>query len=160
MAYKQTTWQFSNVEEPETPMFSEGLHTVKITGAVFNDETADGNLKNTYKLTVECIEDGPCNGAVAFLTYWLYDSKTGNQSKNTIGILCSLGRAIFGDEARGIPAPPDVKGAVCMADIKLKTNELGKTYARVYRFLPASEDFDIYSDIEQNYRRDVPAPKN
>ena len=154
--YQQTLWKFSDVVAPVDASMSEGLHTVKITSASYNDEFAEGSLANTYKVSVECIDDSESAGGRANLTYWMVDNKTGAENKNTISTLCSLGKAIFGEEARGIPAPVDVIGTVCMIDVKLKTNDAGKTYVRVYHFLPASAEFSIYSDKEQYYRKDAP----
>lgn len=157
--YKQTEWSFSNVKFDDEAVFTDGPKTVKILSAEYNDENADEAKRYTYNLRIQCIEEGPCEGATANLRYWLKDKKTAQDNKNTIGWLCSLGKAIFAEESTGVPAPCDIIGAVCIADIKMKDSEDGRKYPRVYHFMPASDDFALYSDIKQYFRKVVPAPK-
>ncbi len=161
MAYKITNWEWSNVTQDEEVRFTDGPKTIAITSAVYNDENAEGAFKYSYRIGVECIEVGESCGAKTMLTYWLRDSRTGQDNRNSIGTLISLGKAIFGDDfTGGIPAPADIIGAVCVADIRMKTSDTGKNYPRVYRFMPASEDFSVYSNIEQYFRTVVPAPRD
>ena len=159
MEYKQTQWKFSEVKFDDEATFTEGPKTVKILKATYNDEDAEEKIRNTYLVTIQCIEEGPCEGAKATLRYWLKDSKTGADNKNTIGWLCSLGKALFADEAKGIPAPCDITGGVVIADIKMKESDDGRRYPRVYHFMPASEDFALYSDIKQYFRKVTPSPR-
>ena len=159
MAYKITPWEYSNTVIEDEAQFTDGPKTIKILEAQFFDSLQDEKIRNTYKLQVECIEEGVSCGARATLTYWLKDSKTGQDNKNTLGTLSSLGQAIFGEDFKGLPAPCDIKGAVCIADIRMKTADTGRSFPRVYRFLSASEDFSVYSDIEQYFRKVAPAPR-
>lgn len=163
MAYTMTDWDFTNIP-PEQIKDSnnvngfkeQGLKTVKILDVGFNGPDAvKVSDRNTYKLTIECIEGGTDAGARANLTYWLKEKETNFVNVKTLGTLTSLGKAIFGKEfpERSVPNPADILGAVVMADINLsKPDDLGRVFTRVYRFEPASADFSAFSDIEQYYR--------
>lgn len=163
MAYKITPWQYSNTEIAEEPRFTAGLKTVKILDAkAYDENTAEAEWqKNTYTMKVQCIEEGESMGATTKLTFWLKDSKTGQDNARVHGTLNSLGRALFGDEnfPKGFPCPADIKGGVVVAEITLKENEMGQTFPKVYHFVSASDDFSVYSDIEQYFRVARPGQK-
>lgn len=163
MAYKITPWQYSNTEIPEEPKFTAGLKTVKILEAKLIDEnTAEAEWqKNTYTIKIQCLEEGESEGATTKLTFWLKDSKTGKDNARVQGTLNSLGRALFGDESfpKGFPAPCDIIGGVVVAEITLKENEMGQSFPKVYHFVAASDDFSVFSDIEQFYRVVRPGQK-
>ena len=76
-------------------------------------------------------------------------------SSKTLGILTSLGKSILGKEFpdKSVPHPNDILGAVVMADINFsKPDSLGRTFARVFKWSPASYDFSAFSEIDQIYR--------
>lgn len=147
MTYKITPWEFSNaiVEDVEVP---EGLRIIKITNAEYNPEDY------TYKLDCTDLE----TSAEFILRYWVQSidplTKKVSQNASTVGTLNSLGRAIFGGDTQvGIPAPCDIVGAVCVANIKLKESSTsGKKYPRCYNFMSADEGASWASDIEQYFR--------
>ena len=169
MAYKITQWELSNIPDEQindadkVSMFREtGLKTVKITDAIQrgNDEVRP-NLRNTYSISIECIEGGIDAGAKATLTYWLREKDNSNLfSSKTLGTMQSLGKSIFGNDFpnRAIPFPGDIIGAVVMADIDISNpDQQGRVFTRVFRFEPASQDFMAFSSIEQNYREVINA---
>lgn len=164
MAYKITPWKYSNTEIKEEPKFTAGLKTVKILDAkLFDEFNAEVEWqKDTYTMKIQCLEEGESEGATTRLTFWLKDSKTGKDNVRVQGTLNSLGRALFGDEnfPRGFPCPADIIGGVVVAEISLKENEMGQSYPKVYHFVAASDDFSIYSDIEQFFRVVRPGQKN
>ena len=147
MAMKITQWEFSDdiVNDTQVP---EGLRAIKIEDAYYNDEDF------TYHLECTDIQ----TGTEFRLQYWMYsrDPKTQELTKvkTTIGTLNSLGRAIFGDDAQvGVPAPCDIIGAVCIANITLKESpSSGRKYPRCYNYMSAYESEKWASDIEQYFR--------
>ena len=163
MAFKITQWALSNIPEDQIKdsakmnVFKEkGLKTVKIIDALYRGQNeAQASNKNTYLLTIECIEGGADAGAKAHLTYWLCERDSNLYNSKTMGTMQSLGKAIFGSAfpPNSFPNPADILGAVVMADIDIsKPDPQGRTFTRVYRFEPASQDFMAFSDIEQIYR--------
>ena len=163
MTYTITKWALSDIPDNKigdannVTSFSEnGIKTVKILDAKYFDETAEKETdRNTYRLSIECIEGGQDAGAKANLTYWLMDKKTGLINSKTLGTMVSLGKAIFGKEFpdKAVPMPDDIIGSVVMADITIsKPDALGRSFTRVYRYEPASVEFSAFSEIEQYYR--------
>ncbi len=147
MAYNLTKWEFSDavVEDVEVP---EGLRIIKINSASYDPEDF------TYVLECTDIE----TSAEFNLRYWLQSmdplTKEVKTNNSTVGTLNSLGRAIFGDQEQvGVPAPCDICGAVCVANIKLKeSGTSGRKYPRCYNFMSADEGASWASDIEQYFR--------
>lgn len=148
MAYKITKWDFSDrqVQDTEVP---EGLRAIKIENAWYDDED--------YTYNLECID---LSTEVEFkLRYWLQsrDGATGQivDNKTSIGVLNSLGRAIFGDDSNvGVPCPGDIIGAVCIANIKLRESKTsGKKYPSCYNYMAAYETEAWASEIEQYFRQ-------
>jgi hypothetical protein len=163
MGYTLTDWELSNIPEEQIrdsnniAVFTEqGLKTVKILDIKYTGADTDKEKeKNTYKVTIECIEGGADAGARAVLTYWLKEKDTNFVNAKTLGTLTSLGKAVFGKvfPERTVPNPADILGAVVMADINLsKPDALGRVFTRVFRYEPASADFSAFSDIDQYYR--------
>lgn len=168
MSIKITDWELSDIPDSEIKdgdnrefkAFSrQGPVTVKITDVMrFGPDEVQENKKNTYTVSIECIEGGDDAGAVARLTYWLMEKDTNKYSPKTLGTLSSLGKAILGPTfpAKGIPFPDDIRGAVVMADINFsKPDPLGRVFTRVFKWMPASYDFSAFSEIEQIYREAV-----
>lgn len=163
MSYVITKWDLSDIPSEQIKDsnnvggFSEpGLKTVKILDVRYLGPTAEKPTeRNTYKVTIECIEGGSDVGARANLTYWLKDKDTNLINAKTLGTMQSLGKAIFGKDFpdRTVPNPADIIGAVVMADINLsKPDDLGRVFTRVFRYEQASSDFSAFSEIEQSYR--------
>jgi hypothetical protein len=162
MEYKITKWALSDIPSEEIKdgknanVFSkEGLTTLKILGADYQDGTAEKlSDRYTYRIRVECIEGGPDAGVQASLTYWLKEKNSPMYSAKTLGTLRSLGRAIFGDSFKDdVPMPDDIIGAVVMGNISLsKPDQMGRVFPRVYEWSMASQDFIGFSDIDQEYR--------
>lgn len=165
---KITNWELSDIpddqikdgENREYKTFTrEGPVTVKITDVVrFGPDEVQENKRNTYSVSVECIEGGDDAGAKARVTYWLMEKGTDKYSPKTLGTLSSLGKAVLGPEFpdKGIPFPDDIRGAVVMADINFsKPDPLGRVFTRIFKWMPASYDFSAFSEIEQIYREAV-----
>lgn len=163
MSYTLTNWELSDIPEEQIrdsnniAAFREpGLKTVKILDIKYTgNDTEKEKERNTYKISIECIEGGMDAGARALLTYWLKEKETNFVNAKTLGTLTSLGKAIFGKDFpdRSVPNPADIIGAVVMADINLsKPDALGRVFTRVFRYEPASADFSVFSDIDQFYR--------
>lgn len=133
--YKQTEWEYSNEVDKTLIPIETGIRSLSIVDASLDPEA------NIYKITVDDIE----TQGEFILQYWLdyIDKNTGMKSANKVsrGTLISLGRALFGDEARGIPAPCDITGGVVRAEVKLQKSTSSDTeYPRVYKFMPATRD--------------------
>lgn len=147
MDYKITPWEFSETIVEDLPV-PEGLRVIRIESASYDPET--------YQYTLVCVD---LETSIDFnLRYWLKskDPKTGVVSNNnsTVGTLNSLGRAIFGDDVQvGVPAPCDIVGAVCVANIKLKESATsGVKYPRCYNFMSASQSESWATGIKQYFR--------
>ena len=163
--YEPTQWEGYSIDPEkieggtatEQKTFTvEGLCTVKIIDANYNDENTEKLTdRDTYKITIESIEDGPSFGSNGQLTYWVKNEERTAYRENVLGTLRSLGKAIMGDKFTGfMPAPCDLVGRVAVADIKMsKPNSLGMTFPRVYRWEPATESYSIYSEKPQYYRQ-------
>lgn len=147
MQYNITQWEFSN-KVVEDVLVPDGLRTIKIESASYDPET--------YVYRLDCVDLE--TSAEFSLRYWLQSvdplTKQIKDNNSSIGTMNSLGRAVFGDAMNvGVPAPCDVTGAVCVANIKLKESETsGKKYPRCYSFMSASEADSWASDIEQYFR--------
>lgn len=165
MTYNTPEWELSNIDPSEIEgsatdnrYFTEsGLYTVKIVDAKYYDKYAAENPKmaDTYKMTIECVDEGKNMGLRADLTYWLKNENKTMFNDKTLGTMRSLGKAIFGEDyAQMVPAPATITGAVAVAEIKMgKPDALGRTYPKVYHWMSASGDLVMaYSDIEQHYR--------
>ena len=151
--YGTKTWQYSKIEAPETKRFTTtGMYPVLIKDAKFFGPEVEGTYANTIMITVVGI-DGDVADAEAQLRYWIKDSKTGLDNRNTLNTLCGLGKALFGPEFGGVPHPDDMIGAVCLAEVIIKPTDDGKAYPRVYHFTDIDDYYEIYSTRPQHFRR-------
>lgn len=158
MAFKTTKWELSEISDdeiqqaPQFANFTDGLHIVKITEASYVDEDTaeDPALANTYKVSFESVGE---DGAKASVRYFVKNKERTAYNSNVLGTLNSLGKAVFGPEFIDmVPAPVDIIGAVVGAEIKMSpVNNLGKSYPRVYHWVPVPDAYSIYSNIEQYY---------
>lgn len=170
MSIKITNWELTDIPDEQIKdgdsesgkyktFTCAGPVTVKIIDVVrAGPEELQEGKRNTYNVTIECIEGGDDAGAKAKLTYWLMEKGMDKYAPKTLGTLASLGKAILGDAFpnKGIPYPDDIKGAVVMADINFsKPDPLGRVFTRVFKWMPASYDFSAFSEIEQIYREAV-----
>lgn len=169
MTVNITKWELSDIPDDqikdgeENTTFrnftQEGPVTVKIVDVIrCGPAEAMANKRNTFSVTVECIEGGQDAGAKARLTYWLMEKGTDKYSAKTLGILTGLGKSILGKDFpdKSVPHPDDIRGAVVMADINFsKPDSLGRTFTRVFKWSPASYDFSAFSEVDQVYREAV-----
>lgn len=148
MAFKQTTWEFSDeVEKADIPQ--EGDRFLFIRNAVYDDNT------NKYYLYFTDVADG----TQFMVSYNMnkVDKDTGSVTPNvrTRGTLISLNRAIF-DKSSGIPFPGDIIGAVVGGNVVHREYQ-GKVYVNIYTYSAVPEDIVLsYSHIEQYYIGYVP----
>lgn len=150
-----TQWEYSKVVIEEEPRFTDGPCHVLITSADWTPEECaeEPSRANTYRIYIECVDDSPSSGAKYPLTYWLI-GRDGKLNNNTASTLMSLGRAIFGDNFTGVPAPVDVEGCVVVADIKMRPSQNGQTYPKCYHFSAPTEEFaTTYGKEGQHYRK-------
>lgn len=166
MSVNITKWELSDIPDEQIKdggeksafknFTQEGPVTVKIIEAMrYGPDEVLANKRNTYTVTMECIEGGQDAGARARLTYWLMEKDTDKYSSKTLGVLTGLGKSILGKDFpdKSVPHPNDITGAVVMADINLsKPDSLGRTFTRVFKWSPASYDFSAFSEIDQIYR--------
>lgn len=167
MAYKIDSWDLTDIPEDQIERgdktsnfvkFTEpGLKTVKIVDVKRYDEytAPKPELSDTYEITIESVEEGPEFGAKAKLTYFLKNKEKTMFNENTLGTLRSVGKALFNDEFTGmVPRPDNILGGVLVADVKFgKPDSLGRVFPRVYHFSAASQDFAMWSDIDQYFKR-------
>lgn len=133
--YKVTEWEYSGEVDKTLIPPETGIRNLSIVDASLDPE------RNIYKVTVDDIDAG-CEYT---LQYWLdyTDGNTGETTPNRTarGTLISLGKALFAEEARGIPAPCDIIGGVVKAEVKLqKSTTSDAQYPRIYKFMAASRD--------------------
>lgn len=149
--------QIEERQQKEFKYFTEnGLYTCKIMDAKYIDEFAAEKKTDidTYKVTLECIEAGESAGARANLTYFVKNENRTMFNPNTLGIMRSLGKALYSDAFTGsIPAPNNIVGGVVVAEVKMgNPDKDGKRWPKVYHYQSASSDFKLFSDIKQYWR--------
>lgn len=144
--YGLGAWDYSNEVDATSIPVETGIRTLRIETASLDPTTKE------YRISFHDVN----NKAEFTLVYWLNSSdENGNIISNTSqrGTLISLGKALYmdSDEPVGIPMPSKIVGGVVNAEVKMsKPNETGKTFPRIYKFMPAkSEDVILHSKINQ-----------
>lgn len=149
--------QIEERQQKEFKYFTEnGLYTCKIIDAKYIDEFAAEKKTDidTYKVTLECIEAGEHAGERATLTYFVKNENRTMYNANTLGIMKSLGKALFSEQFKGsIPAPKNIIGGVVVAEVKMgNPDKNGVRWPKVFHYQSASSDFAIFSEIKQYWR--------
>lgn len=141
MAFKTTSWKYSNEIAPEDIPVAEGAQYLQIINARYEEES------DMYILFLKSLT----NDAEFSLRYWLTSAEEGVPVPNSRsrGTLISLGKALAG-EPIGIPSPADIVGGVVQADVRMNKAQNGNTYPRVYQFAPVPITIvESFGSIEQ-----------
>ena len=152
-----TAWKFSNThtsdfEYDRNLVTTEGLHPCKVLIASYFEDglKTDKNgepMSEHYAVTIKFI-DGPNKDGGLQDYYWLTD-KSGAPDLKGLGILGSLGKAIYGERQDVPPCPDDLMGCVVMANVSFVNG-----YPHVYHYEPASIQYCDYSDKPDQYFKD------
>lgn len=119
-----TNWILSTMQAKETVPLSEGIHTLQIVEAVYNEE------ENWYGLTVKSLDE---EGEQSRLRYYIL-KKDGTRNEQAIGTLNKVGYCIYGVDA-GIPFPQDILNGIVRGHVKHTVYE-GKEYVNIYEYAP------------------------
>ncbi len=138
--YKVTHWKGSDMtSESNFARIEPGVRTVKITDAKYVEEEGK---EPYYNLKLQ--EVG--TNATLYQRYW-FEGDTGSAASQRASLII-LHRSIFGPNAKGVPFPDDIIGAVVSADVEINN----KGYPKVYKWYPASEE-DVLNntDLDAQY---------
>lgn len=144
--YKITEWKYSDEKEEVFAPVEPGIRDLIIEDARFSEGD------EVYTIFFRDLE----NDAKFSLRYWLITAdENGNIKPDTRqrGTLITLGKALFGPESNaGVPFPGDIIGGVVRAEVVLKPNAAGdKSFPRIYKYEPTTEDLAYCGTIEQYF---------
>lgn len=139
--YSNTKWKGSDMTADNTPAenIEPGYRLLKIT---FADYICPEGKEPYYQIRAR--ELG--TGAIFSGRYWFEGDSQG--AAGARATLISLNKALFGDNAQGVPYPPDIVGGIVGADVELNS----KGFTRVYKYSAAPEkEVTENTDLEDQH---------